>query len=130
MTNLQHWKNKYYKINVSDFNGKLPTRQNLLKVLDHAINKWIGLKKVNLKKYQLLRDGEHLLDDNEYFSVNCDTCSLCQMFSDSCSECPLSHQSDHRCYRAYNAFVVHGKTSPMLNRLNNAKKYILKNKYY
>jgi hypothetical protein len=96
----------------------------------HSIQKWEGLRKVNLKKHNIYAWGKSLVSGNNRFMyIDSSTCALCVVCQ--CNKCPLYMARDEcRCddpnseYDKNNApfqcFSVSGNPEPMIAFLEKA----------
>ena len=101
---LKTWKQEFYPITALQAHKTL----DLVGLVEHSIQKWIGLRKKNLEKHGLETYGFTYIrdsDDNS-FSVDAFSCSLCRRFvnfrkeekEDDCFGCPIFESRGHvRC---------------------------------
>ena len=86
---LQSWFDEFMPVKASK------AHKTDLKALQHALKKWQGLDKTNLKKHGLkltVFNNICEIDDNsEYFAVNGESCALCLKYTrcHSILNCPL-----------------------------------------
>lgn len=135
----KEWLARYYKIPAKNFKKKPRTRLQVIRALDHAINKWEGLRKKTLQHFGLRRDDREISErDDEWgksiLQIDSSTCSLCNMFQRTegyCGDCPLGEtlrtDLNEWCREAYSQFIDWGRVDPMLRRLINARKRLLSN---
>ena len=84
---IKTWKKIHYPVEAGD----CPTDN--LSLLKHALLKWTGLREDVLKKHKLTvtRSGD-VMDRDDYFSIDTETCSLCIRYyksNSNCKKCPL-----------------------------------------
>lgn len=119
---LKTWKEEFYS-----------TEANKVKrgdALDHSIQKWIGLRPKNIKKHGLYLECADLMDDDNIFGINADSCALCQRYlkprkDNSCATCPLFKFLGRRCDDGedspYMIFDYTNNPEPMIKALKGAK---------
>jgi hypothetical protein len=91
------WEKEFYPIEA----GTIATRYSrgeatLVDLVEHSLNKWIGLRRHNLEKHDVLEINPWGYIDPPIL-VTASTCSLCQAFyqpfneydDDPCQKCPL-----------------------------------------
>jgi hypothetical protein len=104
-------------------------------VLDHCIQKWVGLRQTNLAKHGLrasCQGGTVVGSWNrgrEHTVANASQCALCAKFySNGCNKCPLNKGGEHSadgCYKQWSAFAFDGNPEKMIRSLRDAKKKLL-----
>lgn len=128
---LKSWKEEFY-----------PTPSDSVisrsEAIEHSLQKWRGLAAVNRKRHGVkkLEYQAMLEDEEELFSVNSSTCSLCYLFYDSteldsCMRCPLyvvrgGHDCDELIpgrekYSPYALWVEKGLATSMIRLLEKAR---------
>jgi len=127
---LQTWQEEFYKKHPSK---RMTTKQ----AIEHSIQKWIGLRKTNLKAHQIYREDAKLVDDNSesWFFVDTTTCALCQKFfylrdwvnendEVNCPKCPLrgvlGNECDYNYKSPYRIWRTSGNPEPMIRALKTA----------
>jgi hypothetical protein len=99
-------------------------------ILQWCLHKWIGLRKENLQKHNLRKDGFFLCGKTETYSVNATTCPLCLLsMRHDCENCPIYEArgdvscDDTRDYEDYSPFVCWvdtGDPEPMIDAIRDA----------
>lgn len=110
---LKTWKEEFYKTPAESVSPE--------DALDHSLNKWIGLRPENMKRYDVEYDGSGLVDSKqgarESLIINFESCALCQVFMgeeieetalNECSRCPLYIANG---YVSCDDYTDDGKTS-------------------
>jgi len=129
---LETWKEEYYPVDA--------VRCKKKDALEHSLQKWIGLRKTNLKKHKMHESNGDIRSenpiDNEYFVVSGSTCALCHVYLNNldsispCKKCPLSiARNDIACDRVsrnrkstYHRFVNDANPEPMIRLIRKAIK--------
>ena len=129
---LKTWKEEFYKVEVS----QVPQEE----ALQHSLTKWIGLRRENLAKHEVERNGVLLRDkDAPYIPFGADTdivlaidgtsCALCLLYADeSCHSCPLRKAKedqghfyiDDHCWEEYSIQIRTGNPEPMIRLIQKA----------
>ena len=137
---LKTWMDEFYPMQAESvaFNPLKATKQDDLKMLQHARLKWTGLKPENLKKHGCYKNYPKSIvddDDNHSFSIAWDTCALCITYmhenpsivmGERCEGCPLKVVRGMPCdigttsYNPYKMFVDLGDPEPMLDLIDQA----------
>jgi len=132
---LNSWKKEFYPTPASKAKGK----KNAIK---HSLTKWIGLRKKNLQKHDLVfayADSPAIYENNElssrHIKINSQTCALCVLYfngrgqdSDlmtnkkgTCFKCPLFQSLGNKCDgkfdRPYVKFMDSANPEPMIKAL-------------
>ncbi len=97
--------------------------------LDHAIRKWTGLLKKNLRRHGLHIDGENDVtdEDNREFQIDGESCALCHYHGETegCDSCPIVLHGEICCNDSSSAYLGWYKTHdarPMLAALKRVKR--------
>jgi hypothetical protein len=126
---FETWKAEFYPIPADKVKKK--------DAIAHSLQKWIGLRKKNIKKHavlmELLWDIPYIFDDSRSIfsalSINADSCSLCHVYQENggdCLKCPISQERGGiRCDREtpkeelspYGMFVHNQNPEPMIKIL-------------
>lgn len=123
---IKTWKKEFYPVSAQSVSKK--------NSIAHSLRKWQGLTKANIKKHDLIRDGACLesSDGFNYFSVDSDSCALCQKYIDhnraddiSCFECPLYDLLGKSCDQGNKSpYVIWWDTGNALPMINALKKIL------
>lgn len=101
---LQSWKKEFYPVEAEDVAAA--TDSGDLVLLNHSLQKWIGLRDENMIKHNVYKGCSVTIYDSENyeFEVNSKTCALCHIhyrFVDgegsACKTCPLFKVRGSRC---------------------------------
>ncbi len=119
---VKSWKKEFYPISAYICGAK--NRLSNIALIKHALRKWTGLTKANLRKHRITRD---IIEDN--LSISTVSCSLCRVYyRRNCDDCPLSVNSasyvrgNIGCESAWVEWSNSGRTTPMIKRLKVALK--------
>ena len=130
---LQSWFDEFMPVKASKAN------KTDLEALEHALKKWSGLTKVNLKKHRLFGNSSgdiQEIDTLEQFVISSSSCALCLKYptcnSSLLSRCPLKVATDgFRCdqYKAeidqdppWTEWVKNQDPKPMIRLIKKALK--------
>ena len=89
---LDTWRKEFYPVTAA----KVP--KNL--AVQHSLTKWIGLRKSNLKKHDVVliinKYDVSIRYGRDSISITCESCALCQIYlvvgaKDECYLCPLEN---------------------------------------
>lgn len=129
---LKTWKKEFYPITALQAKRTL----DVVGLVEHAIQKWTGLKKSNLQKHDGYKaDSMYWVNFGEgsYLDVTTETCSLCREFwQEFCTGCPLyesrgqarcDQQLDKEKDSPYGTWMDTGSPSSMLKALRKALKW-------
>ena len=104
----------------------------------HALRKWRGLTKANMKKHAIVRDGGWIQDvdfvhtsASSVFRIDDSSCALCRHYlkyddddDDDCTMCPLLEHLGRPCFKGkgkskspYFLFLDTGNAMPMIRAL-------------
>ena len=117
---LDTWKAEFYPIPAS----ACPPGQ----AVEHSLRKWRGLRKENLERHGIERDGRFIGIE---FRIGDETCALCRIYydhkaayRDACNDCPIHQLTGARCDSSgspydsfgspYDSFVTNGDPEPMI----------------
>ena len=98
---VETWKKEFYPVEAETL-----AKSTALKATEHSLQKWLGLRKKNLKKHDMIVGGWGDIysdpgknSDTASFSIDAESCALCVKFeekdhigenkSESCKTCPL-----------------------------------------
>jgi hypothetical protein len=123
---ISTWKREFYRIPAQNATGK--------NALSASLKKWIGLRKKNLDKHNVLFCGGDLIDcDGKKFEINDTSCALCQLYYliGTCNSCPLKlirnspciEKTDIEILSPYDAWCCDQDPEPMIFWLETAIKY-------
>lgn len=86
---LETWTKEFYPISADECKEE--------DALDHSLQKWMGLRKGNLEKHKVVRNGKLVIQDKDFnLRIDCDSCALCTHYLAeneliyNCDKCPLS----------------------------------------
>lgn len=121
---LKQWRRKFCpQLNFKDMTP--------VQAVQHALRKWRGLCKENLRKYGMVRRGKVIWDKEDgKFAITTETCSLCYFWygKDDCNDCPLARVNEEIpcCAEngAYSEWLESGHTKPIIRGLENALKLV------
>lgn len=118
---LKTWKEEFYKVEAS----QVPQEE----ALQHSLTKWIGLRRENLAKHEVERNGFLLGDTDIILAIDGTSCALCLLYVDeSCHSCPLRkakedqgyfYTGDH-CWKEYSIQIRTGNPEPMIRLIQKA----------
>lgn len=126
---LQSWKDEFYPVDAEELINDCPT---LSEAIQHSLTKWIGLRKDNLTRHDVVLYTSPLyviesLDGN--LAVDGDTCLLCLRYRYQCVNCILfmvlggnSCCSDRN--SPYQAFTYDSNPEPMIEALQKTLEYL------
>lgn len=80
---IETWKQEFYVEELAD---------NDLDATQNCLTKWIGLRKENLDKHDILINffGNIFDKENDVFYIDINSCQLCRLYVDcGCKGCPL-----------------------------------------
>lgn len=135
---LETWKKEFYPIPANS--RKIKTE---LAAVEHALQKWEGLRARNLKKHEVAHytdsthgsDGKRIEDRcGQTLPIVDSSCSLCVRHPQSCEKCCLFKiRKGSTCFEPtgqehlgpYVTFVTKGDPSPMIRLLRKAKAKLL-----
>jgi len=110
--NREAWMDEFYPIDARD------ATDNDYEALVHSLQKWKGLRGVNVKKYEL---------DWPPIDINTNTCALCIMYyRQGCWECPLFEELGKACDHLpdeggnrspFARYISEGNAEPMIELL-------------
>ena len=118
---LETWKAEFYQIDAHEVAAK--------DAIQHSLTKWIGLRQENVNKHNLIIGNCEISDiDNNKFSIDSTTCSLCEYYCNpynKCKTCPIveykstkSIYKDRTCCEIeFIAFEYEHDPEPMINLL-------------
>ena len=123
---LDTWKAEFYPIEACNL-----IEADDVTALRHALLKWTGLLPENLSKYDLevVRGNVVcLLDLEQFFPINAETCVLCIKYIDhnkSCPECPLRDSKKLQeegigCDEPYLSLILGRDPKPMIEVIKKA----------
>lgn len=126
------WLKEFYPVS-----AKKSAKSNKV-ALEHALKKWRGLTKANLKRHGLERRndmfGATLVEhkngkSKDILEIASDSCALCvrHMHTNNCHGCPIASRNaldkhEIGCEPPYMQFVEHGRATPMIKRIEKALK--------
>lgn len=118
---IKTWKDEFYPIEASE------VEDDDVKLLEHSIRKWEGLRQENLDKHGVVQKCAHSIikdRDGDYFSIDTTTCTLCCHYYDDktdCKNCPLTQYLEKPCDcdndSPYCIWCDTGDPEPMLEAL-------------
>lgn len=120
---VESWKEEFYPIDAHEVEKEDAAK--------HSLQKWIGLRKVNLDKHNVRLEVTEVRNDTSRFQFSDDTCALCvyyyspKIFSErKCGNCPITKILGKACDADYNSpwylFADAGKIEPMISVLEKA----------
>lgn len=115
---LESWKKEFYPVE-ADETGDMTRKQ----IVEHSLNKWRGLRPINLSEHRLVKNGQVIEDDKFYrLVIASESCSLCQHYYQiesgaPCSYCPIVKVSAKTCYKQYGHWIKLGDPEPMIELL-------------
>jgi len=117
--NGEDWIDKYYPVGAETL-----ADASDIECTQHSLNKWRGLTKDVLEKYDLVSSVSLIEGDNYRFYIDGDSCALCQKYiekTSSCRNCPLYKQIGSSCDSGYDSpyknFTKKGNPLPMIEAL-------------
>lgn len=129
---VETWKQEFYPTEAED------NIDDDTMALNHCIVKWKGLTEDNLKKHNLKKlwcDDDIVGIDGKKFSVNQNTCALCQIYyTDWCAGCPLIKMGFTMCggddpgrNDPYSDFYENNNPQPMIEALEKTLEFVKNN---
>ena len=111
---IQTWMREFYKKEAYD---AISSDRVALK---HAILKWSGLTKSNLKKHGVEKKSNRVDIHDKVggiFSMSGDSCSLCEMYAgrSDCYGCPIVISTERKCYTGKIAPTSYSKKPAIQN---------------
>lgn len=117
---LKTWKEIYYP--------KPPSKRMTKKAaIEHSLQKWIGLRKSNLKKHGIEIYGKSIFDSENELKICDKSCSLCVKYlnleskNHRCYTCPLFKSLGESCDNSengpYQTWYENGNPSKMIKAL-------------
>lgn len=117
---LQTWKKEFYLVNPSK-------RMTKKQAIGHSLRKWIGLRKSNLEKHEISKDGHQIGDNFDYLTIEMESCAMCVKYFDKnkfakcCEKCPLAISLGEACDNSvngpYETWCDTGNPNPMIKAL-------------
>ncbi len=111
---FKSWCEEHYPVSARDIassyqNGEVP----MTDVIQHSIDKWKGLRKINIQKHEVVARLNYLGAASIYEAVDSSpatnslvyaggTCSLCAAVISMCNSCPITITSGATCMDVYN----------------------------
>lgn len=110
---FKSWCEEHYPVSAqyiatSHHEGKVP----MTAVIQHSVDKWKGLRKINTKKHEILTTvnffGSAVVHAEGSFGDPCNrltyaggSCSLCAVSEGDCTKCPIKITSGATCISVY-----------------------------
>lgn len=122
---LQSWKEEFYPTKALEFYSALePSKEEVLKAVEHSLNKWRGLLFENKEKHQvfILTGAKKLVSNDDVNNVlhkdavyiDSSSCSLCCMYEQDCDRCVFTMRLDETCGVYYNHWQSTGDAANMV----------------
>lgn len=109
---IKSWKKEFYPVPAEN------AAKTDLMALRHTLKKYLGLRKENIKKHELLHLRNVIQDDNDCFVFSGNTCALCEKYNDNCDNCPITKQEGESCNgsddNVYLQLANNGNPEPMI----------------
>lgn len=127
---FKEWKEKYYPVAAEEI--AITKGVGPIKLIQHSLQKWKGLRLSELEKYDLLSAPKwiHCEMTLKKLSISDESCSLCQKYYSSrmqCHNCPIYKAMGRECFAEFKLWVDERDCEPIINLLEETLKFYKEN---